>query len=171
MLNLAPKRPRDALPDKQEAADEIQSANSPYTGLTPRAKGIIENNMEQIAKTQFELNKFTNPTFNYTYECVGVPLGGLPNIRDGLANLSIEVGTDGPKIKFSIGSRKLRRTVLDQDKQAVSLRNGVRQIDQNDTYSVFSKKFLNKVAQPTPPMTLIKGKNMNKGKPPTNPSV
>lgn len=165
----------DLLPatgcDKQEAADEIQSANSPYTGLTPRAKGIIENNMEQIAKTQFELNKFTNPTFNYAYECVGVPLGGLPNIRDGLANLSIEVGTDGPKIKFSIGSRKLRRTVLDQDKQAVSLRNGVRQIDQNDTYSVFSKKFLNKVAQPTPPMTLIKGKNMNKGKPPTNPSV
>ncbi|GAG10645.1 unnamed protein product, partial [marine sediment metagenome] len=125
----------------------------------------------QIAENRFELNKFTNPTFNYAYECVGVPEGGLPNIRDGLANLSIDVGTEGPKIKFTIGSRKLRQTVLEQDKQAVSLRNGVRKVDQNDTYSVFSKRFLGKVAQPSPPMSLVKGKNMNKGKPPTNPSV
>jgi hypothetical protein len=157
--------------DYEKQAGEIEDNLLPYSGLTSQAKNIIENNMAQIAKTQFELNKFTDPTYNYSYECVGVPEGGLPNIKDGLSTLGIDVGTDGPKIKFTVGSKKIRRTVLEQDKKATSLQNGVRKIDENDTDTVFSKRFLNKIAQGSPPMTLTKAKNVNKGSPPTNPSV
>ena len=60
---------------------------------------------------------------------------------------------------------------MEQDKKATSLQNGVRKIDENDTDTVFSKRFLNKIAQGSPPMTLTKAKNVNKGSPPTNPSV
>lgn len=128
--------------------DKTEEAKTPYTGLTQRARHIITNNMEEIANTQFELSRFTDPTYSYTYECLGIPQGGLPMVSNGLSSFSINVGTDGPRISFTVGSARLRKTVLEQDKHVVQLRNGTRTIKTNDVADVFSQKFLNKMLNP-----------------------
>ena len=66
--------------------------------------------MTQLAETQFELNKFTEPTYNYSYSYVGVPPGGFPTIRDGLSTLSIDVGTERQNTIYC-WQQRLRRTV------------------------------------------------------------
>ena len=141
--------------------DKAAEAAVTYSGVPEEMQNKIATNLKVNAKSLFELAKKTEPSVSYTCQVGGVPTT-FPTIKQGLSNLSVSVGPEGPTTTYTVGNKKWRRTQELYRRELKRLPEDTTEIGSDPFMQMFSKKFIDKLEQkPTPRALSNAGKQAN----------